>query len=412
MDQGTAKQARYSHRLDDGRVECTVCPRLCKLRDGEIGACRVRGCQDGLIVPVTKQRRGPLRVEPVEAKGLAHFLPGTLTLSAGRFATNLAARFQVNGAQDCMPGADLLASPGMPNEIARCAREQACPSLVLDGGEPAVAIEDAIELAEACRELGLKSVVLTRGYLCPGPRAELYRHVDAVRVELFSIRERFYWKFCGGHIAPVLDTLAWLAQRTPVWLEIGVPLVPGENDSIGEVDQLTRWIGARLGPDIPLHFTISHLKPSSWVGSLTPPPAKMTRACQIARANGLRYVYTDDLFDPATRGTFCHECGELLIGRDWYLVTEWNLTSQNRCAACGAPCSGSFHGRPGAWRDGLWAERQEARQEVHPLPADRGKISGIGRGKPVASGRPYTAARTSPKTKWTCVRRHSTDDSS
>jgi pyruvate formate lyase activating enzyme len=292
-----------------------------------------------------------------------------------------------------MPGADLLASPGLPSEIARCAREQGCPSVVFDGGEPAVAIEDAIEFAEACREVGLKTVVLTRGYLCPESRAELYRHVDAVRVELFAFRERFYRKFCGGHIAPVLDTLAWLAQRAPVWLEIAIPLVAGENDSVGEVDRLTRWVGARLGPDIPLHFTISHLKPSSWVGSLASPPAKMTRACQIARANGLRYVYTDDLFDPATRGTFCHVCGKLLIGRDWYLVTEWNLTSQNRCAACGAPCSGSFRRRPGAWRDELWAERQEARAR-NPPAAGRPRQDFWHRQRPACGPWPPTCGST------------------
>ena len=265
------------------------------------------------------------RVEPIEAKGFNHFLPGTLTLSVGRSASNLAARFQVNGTRSEAPGSDMLASPGPPREIARCAREQGCPSVVFDGGEPAVAIEDAIELAESCREFGLKTVVLTRGYVCPEPRAELYRHVDAVRVELPAFRERFYWKFCGGHIAPVLDTLAYLARRTPVWLEIAVPLLPGENDTFGEVDRLTLWIGVRLGRDIPLHFMVSHFKASPRVSSLTSPPATMTRACQIARANGLRYVYTDDLFDPATRGTFCHGCGGLLIGRDWYLVTEWNL---------------------------------------------------------------------------------------
>jgi pyruvate formate lyase activating enzyme len=306
---------------------------------------------------------------PSRRRASPNFLPGTLTLSAGRSACNLAARFQVNGVGDGVPGADLLASPGQPDEIARCAREQGCRSVVFDGGEPAVAIEDAVELAEVCHEFGLKTVALTRGYICPEPRAELYQHIDAVRVELLAFRERFYWKFCGGHIAPVLDTLVYLAQQTPVWLEVAVPLVHGENDTVGEIDGLTRWISAELGPDIALHFTVSHLKLSSWVGGLTLPAPTMTRASEIARANGLRYVYTDDLFDPATRGTFCHGCGGLLIGRDWYLVTEWNLTGENRCAACGTPYSGFFGGRPGAWKDWLTPEPQASRPGARLLPA-------------------------------------------
>jgi pyruvate formate lyase activating enzyme len=359
---GVTDGTDYAHRLADGRVQCALCPRLCKLREGEHGACASRVCRNGRVVSTLERGLSRFRVEPIEAKGFLHLLPGTLALSIGRTPTNLSPRLQVEGAPMEIPGADLLAAPVQRGEIANCAREQGCPSIVLDGGAPVVAFERVIEVAQACRELGLKVAAHTRGYVCPAPRAELYRHFDAVRVELLGFKESFYWKFCGGHIAPVLDTLTYLAQETPLWLEIAVPLVRGENDSVSEIGRLTGWVAAQLGPDIPLHFTAGRLKQPTWAGSPTAPAPDVTRACQIARANGLRYVYTDDLFDPATRNTSCHACANLLIERDWYLVTDWNLTEHNRCATCGKPCSGVFRGRPGSWRDWLPREPQEPPQ--------------------------------------------------
>src|SRR5262249_7423667 len=179
------------------------------------------------------------------------------------------------------------------------------------------------------------------GYICPEPRAEFFRHMDAANIDLKGFTEGFYKNLCSGQLGAVLDTLVYLKRATDVWFEITTLLIPGENDSTSEIEALSRWVMEHLGGDVPLHFTAFH---PDWKMRDKPatPPATLHLARRIARAAGLRYVYTGNIRDPAGQTTYCHACDTPLIGRDWYELGTWKLTADGRCGACGTPCAGVF----------------------------------------------------------------------
>ncbi len=339
---------RYWHALADGRVQCDVCPRACKLHEGQEGMCFVRARRAGGIVLTTYGRSSGYCIDPIEKKPLNHFLPGTPVLSFGTAGCNLACKFCQNWDISKSREIDTLADEAGPEAIAEAAVRLGCRSVAYTYNDPAIFMEYAIDVARACRARGVKSVAVTAGYMCPEPRREFYRHMDAANVDLKGYTERFYHKICGGHLAPVLDTLCYLKQETDVWFEITTLLIPGENDGEAEIDSMTRWIVEHLGPDVPLHFTAFH---PDWKMRDRPhtPPASLTRARRIALANGVRYAYTGNVHDPAGASTYCHGCGEVLVGRDWYVLSTWNLSPEGRCASCGTPCAGLFEQEPGRW---------------------------------------------------------------
>ncbi len=310
--------------------------------------CFVRANRGGEVVLTTYGRSSGYCVDPIEKKPLNHFLPGTPTLSFGTAGCNLACKFCQNWDISKSRETDTLADQAAPDRIARAAKALGCASVAYTYNDPVIFMEYAIDVAQACREYGIKSVAVTAGYICPEPRAELYRYMDAANVDLKGFSERFYWKICGGHLQPVLDTLTYLKHETQVWFEITTLLIPGENDSEQEIDAMTRWVVENLGPEVPMHFTAFH---PDWkmMDKARTPPATLTRARDIALRNGVRYAYTGNVHDKAGASTYCHRCGTTLIGRDWYTLSDWNLGTGGRCAACGMPCPGVFEPRPGCW---------------------------------------------------------------
>ncbi|MHC4108348.1 MAG: AmmeMemoRadiSam system radical SAM enzyme [Planctomycetota bacterium] len=339
---------RYWHKLDDGRVQCDVCPRFCRLREGQRGMCFVRACENTRIVLTTYGRSSGFCVDPIEKKPLNHFLPGTPVLSFGTAGCNLACKFCQNWDISKSRETDTLADAASPEALARAVQELGCRSVAYTYNDPVVFLEYAVDVAKACRRLEIKSVAVTAGEICPEPRAELFAQMDAANVDLKAFTERFYSKVCGGHLQPVLDTLVYLARETDVWLEITTLLIPGENDSDAEIDAMTRWIVENLGPTVPLHFSAFH---PDWKMLDKPPtpPATLTRARRIAMTNGVRYAYTGNVHDEDGGSTYCHDCGHKVIGRDWYVLTTWNLTDGARCGFCGTTCPGVFDAEPGAW---------------------------------------------------------------
>jgi pyruvate formate lyase activating enzyme len=338
----------YWHVLDDGRVQCDVCPRACRLQEGQRGLCFVRMRRDDAIVLITYGRSSGFCVDPIEKKPLNHFLPGTATLSFGTAGCNLACRFCQNWDISKSREVDTLADRASPEQIAAAAERLGCRSVAFTYNDPVIFMEFAIDVARACREVGMRSVAVTAGYICEEPRAEFYRHMDAANVDLKGFTESFYRSICAGHLAPVLETLEYLKRETDVWFEITNLLIPGLNDSDAEIDAMTRWVVERLGPDVPMHFTAFH---PDWKMTDRPPtPAStLTRARGIAIANGVRYAYTGNVHDPQGQSTWCHGCGELLVGRDWYELGEWGLVEDGRCARCGVRCAGVFEVLPGTW---------------------------------------------------------------
>jgi len=346
---GAVVPTRYWHPLADGRVQCDLCPRYCKLRDGQRGLCFVRARLDDQIVLTSYGRSSGFCIDPIEKKPLNHFLPGTPVLSFGTAGCNLACRFCQNWDISKARDFDALADQAGPEQIARAAVEYGCRSVAFTYNDPVIFHEYAIDVARACHAVGVRTVAVTAGYVCPEPRAEFYEHIDAANVDLKAFTEQFYKRICAGHLQPVLETLQYLHRETDVWLEITTLLITDLNDSDGEIDQLSSWIVDELGPDVPLHFTAFH--PDFKMLDLpSTPPRTLTRAREISLANGLRYVYTGNVIDPDGQTTRCHECGTIVIGRDGHALGRWGLDNRGRCAACGTTCAGVLDpDGPGSW---------------------------------------------------------------
>jgi len=344
----SALPTRHWHALPDGRVQCDVCPRACKLHDGQRGLCFVRGAQDGAIVLTTWGRSSGFCVDPIEKKPLNHFLPGTPVLSFGTAGCNLACKFCQNWDISKSRDQDTLADAATPGAIAEAAARTGCRSVAFTYNDPVIFHEYAIDVAQACRARGIRSVAVTAGYQCAAPRAEFYAHMDAANVDLKAFSEDFYWKITGSHLQSVLETLLYLRHETNVWFELTTLLIPGHNDSEAELEAMTQWVVEHLGPDVPMHFTAFH--PDWKMRDVPPTPAatlKLARA--IARRNGVRHAYTGNVHDEDGGSTCCHGCGERLIGRDWYVMTAWALDANGCCRRCGTACAGVLEATPGTW---------------------------------------------------------------
>ncbi len=347
-DEAFIVPTRYWHKLDDGRVQCDLCPRLCKLHEGQRGLCFIRANHGDQIVLTSYGRSSGFCVDPIEKKPLNHFLPGTAVLSFGTAGCNLACKFCQNWDISKSREIDTLGDRAEPAKIARVASELGCHSVAFTYNDPVIFHEYAIDIAAACHERSIRTVAVTAGYIQPQPRVEFFAAMDAANVDLKAFTERFYWKITGGHLQNVLETLEYLKKQTSVWFELTTLLIPGENDSSEELDKMTRWVVETLGPDVPMHFTAFH---PDWKMLDTPPtpPATLTRARSIAMQNGVRYAYTGNVHDSEGGSTWCHHCGALLIERDWYEMGQWGLDAHGKCAKCGTALPGVFEAKPGTW---------------------------------------------------------------
>jgi pyruvate formate lyase activating enzyme len=345
---GETFSGRYWHVLDDGRIQCDLCPRYCKLQEGQRGLCFVRARSGDQMVLTTYGRSSGFCIDPVEKKPLNHFLPGTPVLSFGTAGCNLTCKFCQNWDISKSREFDKLASVASPEMIARAAKQTGCRSVAFTYNDPVIFLEYAVDVAQACRELGIKTVAVTAGYISPDPRLEFYKHMDAANVDLKCFTEDFYQRLCSASLAPVLETLKYLKHETDVWFEITDLLIPGENDSEAEIEEMTQWVVSELGPDVPMHFTAFH---PDWKMTDKPntPPETLQMARRIARKNGVRYAYTGNVHDSDGGSTYCQSCGETLIGRDWYELSTWNLSDDGNCTSCGTPCAGVFDGPAGDW---------------------------------------------------------------
>jgi pyruvate formate lyase activating enzyme len=357
---GNVVSTKYWRRLPTGRIQCDLCPRACKLQEGQRGLCFVRARQDDAIVLTTWGRSSGFCIDPIEKKPLNHFLPGTAVLSFGTAGCNLACKFCQNWDISKSREVDTLADAATPEGIAEAAVRHGCRSVAFTYNDPVVFHEWAIDVAKVCRERGVKSVAVTAGYVCAEPREEFYRRMDAANVDLKAFTEEFYFRLTGAHLAPVLETLEYLKRETSVWLEITTLLIPGHNDSDAEIEALSRWVAAKLGPDVPLHFTAFH---PDWKMLDVPPtpPSTLARARGIARAEGLRFVYTGNVRDEEGGSTWCPGCGARVIGRDGYRLTAWELDEAGACRSCGTAVPGVLEARPGEWGPRRRAVRMSGR---------------------------------------------------
>lgn len=344
----TTVSTRFWHRLEDSRIQCDLCPRACKLNEGQRGLCFVRGREDNQIKLFSYGLSSGFCVDPIEKKPLNHFYPGSAVLSFGTAGCNLACKFCQNWDMSKSREMHTLSDYAMPDKLADTALKLGCTSIAFTYNDPVIFLEYAVDTAQACRESGVKSVAVTAGYICSEPRVAFYRQMDAVNVDLKAFSESFYQKICGAQLGPVLDTLLYIHHQTRCWLEITTLLIPGENDSEAELDAMTCWIRENLGAEVPLHFTAFH---PDWKMRDKPatPASTLLKARQIAMTNGLHYVYTGNIQDAATNSTWCYQCGQCLIERSGYRIGAWQLDAEGCCNVCGTAVSGCFSHSPGSW---------------------------------------------------------------
>ncbi|MFW5652955.1 MAG: AmmeMemoRadiSam system radical SAM enzyme, partial [Planctomycetota bacterium] len=339
---------RYWHALpgQESRVQCDLCPRFCKLRDGQRGLCFVRMNQGGQMVLATYGRSSGFCIDPIEKKPLNHFLPGTPVLSFGTAGCNLACKFCQNWDISKSREYDTLADQASPAAIARAAEAHGCRSVAFTYNDPVIFLEYAVDTAKACRDRGIHPVVVSAGEICAEPRTEFFQDISAANIDLKAFTEEFYRTICGAELAPVLETLKYLKHETNVWLETTTLIIPGRNDSRSELDEMTAWVAEELGPDVPMHFSAFH--PDYKMMNVRPTPAStLTMAREIAMRNGIRYAYTGNVHDHDGDRTVCHACGTPVIERDWFTLRQWNMTADGCCRACNAPVAGVFDASPG-----------------------------------------------------------------
>lgn len=334
-------------------MQCDVCPRLCKLHEGQRGLCFVRARKGDQVVLTTYGRSSGFCVDPVEKKPLNHFLPGTPILSFGTAGCNLTCKFCQNWDISKAREVDRLNDEASPGAIAEAAQRMGCRSVAFTYNDPVIFLEYAVDVARECHKRGIKAVAVTAGYINAEARREFFAEMDAANVDLKAFTDDFYQKLCTARLDPVLETLVYLRHETSVWFEITTLLIPGENDGDDEIHALAQWVAKHLGPNIPLHFTAFH---PDWKMRETPatPAATLTRARAIAKSEGLHFVYTGNVHDSEGGSTWCPGCGKLVIERDWYLLGRWNLDAEGCCVGCGTRINGVFEARPGDW--GPWRQ--------------------------------------------------------
>ncbi len=339
--------ARWWHTLEDGRIQCDLCPRDCKLHAGQRGACFVRQRDGDAMVLTTYNRSSGFCIDPIEKKPLNQFYPGTSVLSFGTAGCNLACKFCQNWDISKSREMDTLQSAATPEMIADAAVRMGCRSVAFTYNDPVIFAEYAMDVADACHARDVKTVAVTAGYIHAAPRAEFYAKMDAANVDLKAFTEDFYYRQTGSHLAPVLETLEYLVHETDVWTEITTLLIPGKNDSDAELEAQCRWIAKHLGRDVPLHFSAFHPDYKMTDVPATP-PATLARAREIGRLAGLNYVYTGNVHDSDGGSTYCPRCENVVIERDWYEIGTYALSDAGLCTHCGTQLAGRYRkfGKP------------------------------------------------------------------
>lgn len=340
-------EGRYWELLEDGRVQCNICPRYCKLKRDQRGFCFVRQNIDDTIKLTTYGRSSGFCIDPIEKKPLNHFYPGTSVLSFGTAGCNLGCKFCQNWDISKAKQMDRLMSEASPTAIAKATKQTKCKSVAFTYNDPVIFLEYAVDTAKACRELGLKTVAVTAGYITKHSRDEFYSHIDAVNIDLKAFTQHFYRKLCFADLDDVLDTIKYIHDETNVWMEITNLVIPENNDSDDEIHRMCDWITDNIGVHVPIHFTAFH--PDYKMLDL-PRTSKQTlqTARNIAMDHGIKYAYTGNVHDSSGDTTYCYNCSEPVIVRDWYILKEYNLNA-DRCHACGTQIHGAFDSSPGDW---------------------------------------------------------------
>ncbi|WP_457566149.1 AmmeMemoRadiSam system radical SAM enzyme [Caldithrix abyssi] len=335
-----AREARWWEAQENHRVLCTLCPRYCIIPEGKVGFCFVRKNIDGRLYTTAYGRPTGFAVDPIEKKPLNHFYPGTNILSFGTAGCNLGCKFCQNWTMSKARLDEMKALNVSPEEVVRLAQKYDCPSIAFTYNDPVIFGEYVMDISKLAHQVGIKTVMVTNGYIDKKAREEVFRDIDGANVDLKAFSEQFYHNLTNAHLQPVLDTLEWLKKETGVWIEITTLLIPGENDSMEEIARMCEWILNTLGDEVPLHFTAFH--PDFKMLDHPPTPySTLQKARETALKTGIKYCYTGNVHDPEGQTTYCPSCGRQLIERNWYRVKITGLKN-GRCEHCAEIIAGRW----------------------------------------------------------------------
>ncbi len=327
------------HFLDD-KIQCLICPRKCILKEGQRGFCHVRINLNGDLVLETYGKNTGLSIDPIEKKPLYHFYPASKVLSFGTFGCNMGCLFCQNFHMSKYRGDISISQKASPEDIVRIAKQYNCKSVAFTYNDPDVFFEYAIDTAKLCRQEGIKTVAVTAGYINEEPRKEFYKYMDAANIDLKGFSEEFYRKNCLAHLEPVLNTIKYTVNETPCHIELTTLLIEGENDSETMLQNECEWIINNIGDNIPLHFSGFYPR-YKFNDRKSTTLQTLLKAREIALNFGIKYVYTGNFETPETSSTYCSNCGKIIIKRNGYNITEYNI-SGNKCSFCGKECDGEF----------------------------------------------------------------------
>ncbi len=332
------------------RLRCYACGHCCPIPDGAMGVCKVR-FNDGGTLRVPWGYVAGVQCDPVEKKPFFHAYPGSLAYSFGMLGCDLHCSYCQNWVTSQALRDPEATTPPRDRTAASLvddALRQGAKIIVSTYNEPLITVEWAVEVFRQARERGLVTGFVSNGNGTERVLKYLRPFIDLYKVDLKSFDDRHYREL-GGRLQPILDTIAWL-HASGVWVEIVTLLIPGFNDSDAELEGLTRFV-AGVSPDIPWHVTAFH-QDYRMLDAANTTPVMLRRAADIGREAGLRFVYAGNL--PGRVGdleeTRCHGCGERLIARHGYLITDYRLTRAGACPACATPV-------PGRWSPGFEGQR-------------------------------------------------------
>jgi pyruvate formate lyase activating enzyme len=333
------QEALWWQTEPDGKILCTLCPRFCRVGDGQAGFCYIRRNVGGRLYSLGYGTSTGFAIDPIEKKPLNHFLPGSEILSFGTAGCNLGCRFCQNWSISKAKLDEAESYHVPPEQVVELALRKKVPSIAFTYNDPVIWGEFVIDISRYARERGINSVMVTAGYITPESRPEVFRYIDAANVDLKAFTERFYHKLTFSHLAPVLDTLVWLRRETDIWFEITNLMIPGENDEPDETRRLCDWVLENLGDSVPLHFTAFH-PDFKLTDKPRTPASTLKQARAIAQASGIKYCYVGNIRDDEGQNTRCPACESVLIRRSWHQIIENNLA--HGCCACGQVIPGRF----------------------------------------------------------------------
>ena len=332
--------ANYWISIDNESIQCQLCPRNCKLKNGQKGFCFVRQNINGQLLLNAYGHSSGFAIDPIEKKPLNQFYPGSDTLSFGTTGCNLGCQFCQNWDISKSTELEKLSTKATPKDIAQMAKQKNCKSVAFTYNDPIIFTEYAIDTAIECHKLNIKTVAITAGYINDLPRKDFFHHMDGANIDLKSISNDFYRKFCNVEIRPILDTLIYLKNETDLWFEITNLLIPQENDSTDQISKLCDWVLKNLGDNIPIHFSAFH-PAYKLLDHKRSEPQSIIDAREIALKKGIKYVYTGNIFDPKGSSTYCTTCKKKIIDRTGYTIKNIHI-SNNKCEFCGSLIEGRF----------------------------------------------------------------------